>query len=1259
MNKSFSLSSPPSHDAHTIVSCVNNLDKTCYHGNMAYFSKYLNTELSGYKCLLSKHYDSGKLSQAFHDNCCSFHITHDKSLLYDMVLLAKPISLDGISGGVSLTHSCKFLCLPSINNFERGYYSPDVNITLFSSGYLTRCGGKYQSILTSDRNGVDFYSPNGLLLDSSHLNSANLLPISPALLLSTWFTSAPTARAYSTHINAEMRRRCDAVEDLLRALSFPTDKALTQNISLGKIPTYLTATDVTLNRQLRGPCPHQLAGKYTTPPSFTSLSPPATRPGEVVSFDINLILNPPPGGRTHEIFFVDDFTGHTGTELAYSKRTPDILKAIFTYIDRVYSINGHTVQSLKGDDEPINRSLRPLLAAPPRHINLLLSEPGAHSKQIERYTQTIRNFSTSALSSLAFIVPLQYSPLLHKDVTAKMNNITNERSYPFTPEEIVSGRKYFHIPLPFGSCHMVTQESSKRIRLAQSLRTHARYVPKVEVGVCMGVDDLTGKPLFLTSNGTIAPRTSRSALSTSFVPFGWIPKEYLPVIPLPYPSESSGVDELSDDCVLTDGSVPSLNFVNSIIPEAGHVSPTIEATLPVTPTAVQPPVVAPTNQPLTDAEQLNLLHPTVPAPLNPPVIAPSNQPPILNISAPRISSRIIRRPPLRYLNRAALVSIVGVTTSHSQTGSVTRKLENLRRASARYRVFRQTLELGNLNNSPTLIRPTPPPPQPRAEVPSVRAIRLWGEDLCLAAEAKELHKALINPGSMRIISREDIEPGAVFVRSMALFKKKTSGAISCRIPVDGSSQPADSYGDTHATTSDVTDRIFALNVALKDAYDRGRLDSFVTGCGDIPAAFINNKVLTREHTGGHQFITRLPKDLLHAEYANQYAHIIKPQYGLKQSNHIHDEDLHKLMLSHGYLAHDIRPRVYIKYSTSCDKDNLCVSFHVDDFEYYSTCPILLEQFKSLMRHHFGPDVLFQEPSTGICNVEITRHPNHSHTLSMGKYLRNVLTAAGMDSVPPAVLPSLPHLFHIDPTSPPLPETEAKHFSTINGKLVYPLPVRFDFSKEVRFLCGRNENPTQEDREKQIQLLRYIKGCPDIGPTYSPCGPPGLHIVGMSDAGHAVHPSTGASQIAYQLSVGDTNAPFFSHCSAETGSISPCTMSAEYIGLGNVAKEAVHYRQFADTLGYPSPGPSIIKQDNNSAINLTKAPVITRRSRFINIRHHFVRSLYQNNVILPVYTNTNDMSAVDMLTKSSSTPNINKFLFDRSVLFNDKAKSTIH
>jgi hypothetical protein len=349
----------------------------------------------------------------------------------------------------------------------------------------------------------------------------------------------------------------------------------------------------------------------------------------------------------------------------------------------------------------------------------------------------------------------------------------------------------------------------------------------------------------------------------------------------------------------------------------------------------------------------------------------------------------------------------------------------------------------------------------------------------------------------------------------------------------------------------------------------------------------------------------------------------------------------------------LHPRIYIARSAI---GYIIVRFYVDDFKALCTDQALKIAFKKLMTDRYGPDMVFADPSSGVCGLELIRHPNHSVTVHVGKYVTKHLHQAGMDKVPPALSPSLPGLFIIAKDSPLLSLHEADQFRTVNGWLVWMIAIRFDIAKEVRFLCSRTQYPTVGDRLKQIQLLRYLKGVPNIGPTYTgqSSDPPGMVIVGMSDAGHAVHPSSGASQIAYQLSLGYHNAPFLTHCSSEKGVISDSSTAAEYIGLNQVSKASLEWRHFLEWLGFDQSKPSPMLQDNNSAINLTKAPFVTRHSRYVALRHHYVRSLFRDKQIVPVYTNTNDMGPVDMHTKSSGPPNINKFLYDRSLLFNDAA-----
>ena len=258
----------------------------------------------------------------------------------------------------------------------------------------------------------------------------------------------------------------------------------------------------------------------------------------------------------------------------------------------------------------------------------------------------------------------------------------------------------------------------------------------------------------------------------------------------------------------------------------------------------------------------------------------------------------------------------------------------------------------------------------------------------------------------------------------------------------------------------------------------------------------------------------------------------------------------------------------------------------------------------------------------------------------------------MDLVPPALTPSTSTFF-----DPPTDSTlvDKTRFMRINGTLVFLLPIRHDIRKEVIHLCTRNSSPTQSDLKKQIHLLRYLKGCPNLGPTFSTkpeSFQSGVTILAAADSSHACH-SDGHSHSAHTIQIGTSNAPFAVHSAAESSGIALSPCEAEYLALGKCAKDITFYRQFAEDIGFPQLEPTIILEDNQPAINLTTSPQVTRRSRHIALKSHYVRWLFQTKQIIPQHIGTHDMIA-DGLTKSLSP---SKFLWFRSQLLNMPQKQT--
>ena len=84
---------------------------------------------------------------------------------------------------------------------------------------------------------------------------------------------------------------------------------------------------------------------------------------------------------------------------------------------------------------------------------------------------------------------------------------------------------------------------------------------------------------------------------------------------------------------------------------------------------------------------------------------------------------------------------------------------------------------------------------------------------------------------------------------------------------------------------------------------------------------------------------------------------------------------------------------------------------------------------------------------------------------------------------------------------------------------------------------------------------------------------------------------------------------------------------------------------------PQQDPTVIYKDNMSAINLAKAPAVSRKSRHIHIRHHFIRDCVLNNLVRVQHVPTERMLA-DFLTKPFGPKKHAEF---RDIYFNVKSK----
>jgi hypothetical protein len=143
------------------------------------------------------------------------------------------------------------------------------------------------------------------------------------------------------------------------------------------------------------------------------------------------------------------------------------------------------------------------------------------------------------------------------------------------------------------------------------------------------------------------------------------------------------------------------------------------------------------------------------------------------------------------------------------------------------------------------------------------------------------------------------------------------------------------------------------------------------------------------------------------------------------------------------------------------------------------------------------------------------------------------------------------------------------------------------------------------------LLRYIQGTKDYGLLFtansssSPllCSEP--H--GFSDVSFASDPDDRKSTSGYLFFLVYT---LISWSAPKQTEIALSTMESEYIAPTDAAKEAIFLRKLLDSLSlFTIARPTLIHTDSESALDHVKNNVKHPRTKHIDTRHHYIRSVY--------------------------------------------------
>ena len=354
-------------------------------------------------------------------------------------------------------------------------------------------------------------------------------------------------------------------------------------------------------------------------------------------------------------------------------------------------------------------------------------------------------------------------------------------------------------------------------------------------------------------------------------------------------------------------------------------------------------------------------------------------------------------------------------------------------------------------------------------------------------------------------------------------------------------------------------------------------------------------------------------------------------YGLKQASRQWNKRFHDAMVQDQYRVLNEDHCVYIKTS----KDGFVIlSLYVDDILLTGNHKAFIESTKRWLSINF--DMKDMGEASYVLGVKITRdRSKRLLALSQETYVRKVLERFNMTNCKGIDTPVEKNINLSKEMSPKNSDEKEKMknipYSNAVGSLMYAMMcTRPDICYGVGLVSRFQIYPGFEHWKAVKRILRYLKSTADYVLVYQGKD---LKLIGYSDADWAGDPDERKSTSGYAYIL---NGGAISWSSKKQSCIALSTMEAEYIAICSAVQEAVWLRRFLKHLSVTQDAsdPVHIWTDSTAALAYAKDPKYHGRTKHIEMKYHYVRSMIEKKRVALQHISTSLMVA-DPLTKPIS------------------------
>jgi hypothetical protein len=377
----------------------------------------------------------------------------------------------------------------------------------------------------------------------------------------------------------------------------------------------------------------------------------------------------------------------------------------------------------------------------------------------------------------------------------------------------------------------------------------------------------------------------------------------------------------------------------------------------------------------------------------------------------------------------------------------------------------------------------------------------------------------------------------------------------------------------------------------------------------------------------------LPKAITNGK--SVYWKLLKTLYGLPDSPRLFYEHLSKSLIKCGYVRLNADPCVFIRRCPTDQTKYIIAVIYVDDFIVAANDDTLIDELRRNLETEYK---LTESPSVeSFLGIHLQYNPNGSLTMGQPGYIQGLLEEFGMEDCIPVITPISCCFNDEDQNdSTPLIEEELEKFRTILGSLIYLLKTRPDISYAVSRLSMRSNEATQKDMQAIKRILRYLKGTTFLGLTFFPSECTDItKLFVWVDAAYAIHKDR-RSHSGYGFKLGSSNntrsGMFFSR-SYKQANVSLSSTESEINPIVDVATEIVWFQQLLKELGFNDISPTLINEDNKSAIAMSSEfSGNLKKSKHFIIRIMYALEKFNEKIIDFIHCSSENQIA-DLLTKA--------------------------